>query len=103
MMCFNPDTRTSNPVLCICYYAFQVDGADQAIHPGWGPRTADTAQDDRISGAAAYKIYAATFASRRSRSWWGSRDAFDSPAFSGKMVRIVILNRNNDSLQVNYR
>ena len=65
MIRFNPGTRASNPLLRIWYYAFQVDRADRVMHPGWGPRPTDTAQNDRISGAAAYKIYAATFASRR--------------------------------------
>jgi alpha-galactosidase len=57
MIHFNPDTRTFNLQLRSSYYAFQVDQADRVVHLGWGPRPANAAQSDVISGAATYMIY----------------------------------------------
>jgi len=57
MIDFNPTTRTFNLVLATSYYAFQVDPAGRVVHLGWGPRPANAAQDDLITGEVAYRTY----------------------------------------------
>lgn len=58
MIHFNPDTRTFNLLLKTSAYAFQVDPADRVVHLGWGPRPAQAAPDEALSGAPAYRTYA---------------------------------------------
>ena len=57
MIHFNPKTRTFNLLLQTSYYAFQVDQAGRVVHLGWGPRPANAAPDDLISGEVAYRTY----------------------------------------------
>jgi alpha-galactosidase len=50
MIHFNPDTKTFNLLLNRSYYAFQVDADHRLVHLGWGPRSAQTGDQARLSG-----------------------------------------------------
>lgn len=57
MIHFNPNTHIFNLLLSTSYYSFQIDSAGRVIHLGWGPRPANSTNDNLINTGIAKKAY----------------------------------------------